>query len=1211
MTTEWHDNGAKKGEGATLAGIQVGKWSYWREDGSLLRSGSYSRGTPTGIWRHSTPSGEVIGVDAETCAPEQVTWHSRSPLTPGDGPSQGWLLAGGRSGPWTHWRADGSLLSEGSYRRGQRTGHWRHFHSDGSLEREGDYEDGERRGLWTFFSPGGVQITQQFTPALQPDVRWAPRHPDPDGKLQVEGWIVGGKRCGYWRSWWPDGGRESEGEYLDGERIGEWNFRDEQGAIESTGRFSKGEREGRWTYTSPAGGELVLDDSYASDVRVEWCDGTSSEQDGTGWLVDGARQGHWDHPTTEATAGSSGEYQRGSKHGCWEHYWPDGGLRSTGSYHEGTQRGEWVYRSPTGAQVSVELSGPTPEEPVWHERAVLGDDTEESEGWVLADQREGPWTFWHPEGAKSCEGSFIAGRREGTWTFFGPNSNRIAAGSFAGGERHGSWELFYPSEVLRARGEYSKGRRSGCWEQWREDGTGRAVGSYEDGKPKGHWLFLSREDGARGDLQGLLGKGGSQPNQSSTGPAQRRGTAPAVQQPKAADSKPPAAPRTTSQTGRRRRLKWRRRPPASGSGDPPAPDQDPGATRSTAAPDRGRARGRRESGGRLASSSAAAGRRSSRRRSPVRAGRSSASGTISWKRILLFVLLTYVATFLAAFPFGFLEGYLTSRGDEVPSWLPAGMAVASLLSMLGVFTTLAFVQRSRTVVHVVAVALLAWLTSYPVNVALIGQPAAEWAASGIIVALLAAVGLGGCMLFRACVGSTDDPPGTEPPPRLPADRASAKAPERHGDSPDSPPALPRSRGFVPSLCRELTRTKNFRSLTRFEEDLGHDSREPAASPIPRLRELEKTCEAVLVRSFGGLQILVILRATPAGTARIPEAAILAAIPECMEHRYSISGTAMPVAIYTLLIHDGEPPSTWDSDVRSLTQALPSRRKVVSAALTLDSEALAIDDLTGQQKRSARRVLQPAVDALRHPSRRGARQEKLDEREIGQRAPLATFGLTAFLLLVYLCCLALMGGPDHRLAGFSPDSLVRLGGSIPTLTAGDLQLTRLFSAIALHADLMHLAGNALCLLTVGRWVERVFGWQWLAIGFLVTGFMGSLLSLAMAPPMVVSVGASGAIMGLIPICLVALSRLPDSNLKFGEMMWATTVFAYSIFDAFAGKEGIDHAGHIGGAISGSLMALLLWGVSRNRPQPLLTLALQILSALGLGLFAIITAMNLQF
>ena len=676
VTTEWHDNGAKKGEGATLAGIQVGKWSYWREDGSLLRVGSYSRGTPTGVWRHSTPSGEVIGVDAKTCAPEKVIWHSRSPLTPGDGPSQGWLLAGGRSGPWTHWRADGSLLSEGSYQKGQRTGHWRHFHPDGSLEREGDYEKGERRGRWTFLSPGGVQITQDFSSELQPDVRWAPRHPDPDTRLQAEGWTIGGKRAGFWRSWWPDGGLESEGEYLDGARTGEWNFRDEQGAVESTGRFSRGEREGSWTYTSPVGGRLVLDDSYSPDVRVEWCDGTSSEHDGTGWLVDGAKQGHWDHPTTDAAAGSSGEYLRGSRHGRWEHCWPDGSLRSTGRYHEGTPQGSWTYRSRDGAQVSVELSGPTPEQPVWHERAVLGDETsesqgwmlggrregpwtfwhpegaesgqgsfiagrregswtfydpdsnrvaagsfeagerhgtwenywpdgslnstgnyhegtaqrewtyrsrdgaqvsvelsdstpeepvwherallgdetEESQGWMLRDRREGPWTFWHPEGPESCEGSFIDGRREGIWTFYGPNSNRVAAGSFAKGERHGGWELFYPSESLRARGEYSEGRRSGCWEQWREDGTGRAVGFYKGGKPNGHWGFLSREEGVRGDLGGQLEEMGTPPSQKNTERTQLR-------KPSASSAERQA----TSGSRPRRHLNWRQWFPSAAS----------------------------------------------------------------------------------------------------------------------------------------------------------------------------------------------------------------------------------------------------------------------------------------------------------------------------------------------------------------------------------------------------------------------------------------------------------------------------------------------------------------------------------------------------------------------------------------------------------------------------------------------------------------------
>ena len=159
--------------------------------------------------------------------------------------------------------------------------------------------------------------------------------------------------------------------------------------------------------------------------------------------------------------------------------------------------------------------------------------------------------------------------------------------------------------------------------------------------------------------------------------------------------------------------------------------------------------------------------------------------------------------------------------------------------------------------------------------------------------------------------------------------------------------------------------------------------------------------------------------------------------------------------------------------------------------------------------------------------------------------------------------------------------------------------------------MHLVLNAICLIVVGRWVERILGWQWVAIGFLATGFMGSVLSLAMMPDYVVSVGASGAIMGLAPVCLFALNKLRDTNFKFNQVLWVSAVLGYALFDALAGKEEIDHAAHIGGAISGGFLALMLWGLSWIRPQPLVTLALHLLSALGLGLFAIITLVNLLF
>lgn len=55
-----YDNGNFRFRGANLKGKMHGPWKFFRRDGSLMRSGSFDRGTQVGVWRTYDRTGKVV-----------------------------------------------------------------------------------------------------------------------------------------------------------------------------------------------------------------------------------------------------------------------------------------------------------------------------------------------------------------------------------------------------------------------------------------------------------------------------------------------------------------------------------------------------------------------------------------------------------------------------------------------------------------------------------------------------------------------------------------------------------------------------------------------------------------------------------------------------------------------------------------------------------------------------------------------------------------------------------------------------------------------------------------------------------------------------------------------------------------------------------------------------------------------------------------------
>ncbi len=162
---------------------------------------------------------------------------------------------------------------------------------------------------------------------------------------------------------------------------------------------------------------------------------------------------------------------------------------------------------------------------------------------------------------------------------------------------------------------------------------------------------------------------------------------------------------------------------------------------------------------------------------------------------------------------------------------------------------------------------------------------------------------------------------------------------------------------------------------------------------------------------------------------------------------------------------------------------------------------------------------------------------------------------------------------NPLAPTSGDLLDLGGNYLPATLA---EPWRLFSATFLHAGIIHIGFNMWALRDMGGIAERFYGnAQFLAI-YLVAGLFGSLASLFYSASQAVSVGASGAIFGVAGAIMAALFTKPGKlpSALVSHMRTSMVIFVgYSLFMGFT-VSFIDNSAHIGGLVSGFLMAWIM-------------------------------------
>lgn len=196
--------------------------------------------------------------------------------------------------------------------------------------------------------------------------------------------------------------------------------------------------------------------------------------------------------------------------------------------------------------------------------------------------------------------------------------------------------------------------------------------------------------------------------------------------------------------------------------------------------------------------------------------------------------------------------------------------------------------------------------------------------------------------------------------------------------------------------------------------------------------------------------------------------------------------------------------------------------------------------------------------------------------MSKRDSWVTYGLMAVNVLYFLF-LSLMGDTRYEL-----DMMVRYGAMYEPLVLEEHEYYRLFTSCFMHFGIEHLVNNMLVLFVIGGKLERALGHVRYLIFYLLAGLLANLFSLFWhihTQEFLVSAGASGAVFGVVGGLMWAVirnrGRLEDLSLQQLVIMLLLSVYLG------LSEGGVDNAAHIGGVISGFLLAIPLYRPARSR------------------------------
>ena len=212
----------------------------------------------------------------------------------------------------------------------------------------------------------------------------------------------------------------------------------------------------------------------------------------------------------------------------------------------------------------------------------------------------------------------------------------------------------------------------------------------------------------------------------------------------------------------------------------------------------------------------------------------------------------------------------------------------------------------------------------------------------------------------------------------------------------------------------------------------------------------------------------------------------------------------------------------------------------------------------------------------------------------RRDPQLTYALMAINVIAFLAMSLGGGGLDGR------GGTVYGNGALYGPLVADGEWWRIVSSGFLHAGLLHLAFNMYFLYFLGTMLEPVIGKLRFAAIYLVSLLGGSFGALLISPD-AVTVGASGAVFGLMGAAILAQRARGIDFMQSG--LGITLLLNLGITFVI---PNISIGGHIGGLVAGGIVGYLMFEIAERRRiamTPVLAVCAVLAVALAIGCVAV--------
>lgn len=191
----------------------------------------------------------------------------------------------------------------------------------------------------------------------------------------------------------------------------------------------------------------------------------------------------------------------------------------------------------------------------------------------------------------------------------------------------------------------------------------------------------------------------------------------------------------------------------------------------------------------------------------------------------------------------------------------------------------------------------------------------------------------------------------------------------------------------------------------------------------------------------------------------------------------------------------------------------------------------------------------------------------NKKKINFKKYKVTYTVIILNILVYLIEII----KSRNLIDINIYTLIQMGAKINILINRG-EIYRLITSTFLHGGIMHILFNMSALNIIGKEVEYIYGSKKYILIYILSALSGSLFSYLFNPNSV-SVGASGAIFGLLGAMLVF--GLKEKN-KIGKQ-YVKNILETLAINVIIGItiSNIDNYAHLGGLIMGAISALILF------------------------------------